>query len=58
MKENIRISILDNGIGFDINHSKKDHYGIQNIYQRAQEFGIEISCDSSLGKGTHYSIVV
>jgi signal transduction histidine kinase len=56
-EKNIRISIVDNGVGFDINQTKKEHYGIQNMHHRANEFGILLTCDSSLGKGTNYTIV-
>jgi signal transduction histidine kinase len=52
------IVISDNGVGFDIKQESKEHYGLQNIKKRAEEFGISITLESEINKGTKYVLWV
>ncbi|MES1216736.1 MAG: ATP-binding protein [Bacteroidota bacterium] len=53
------ISISDNGKGFDLkNDGLEGHYGLQNMKQRAGESNLQLSIESSLGKGTTITISV
>lgn len=54
----ISITISDNGIGFDLKNASKEQYGLQNIRKRAEEFGINITLETEINKGTKYVIIV
>lgn len=57
-KEKLFITIHDNGIGFDVTQKCNEHYGLQNIKKRADEFGISLSLETEIGKGTRYALKV
>jgi signal transduction histidine kinase len=57
-EEKLFIVISDNGIGFDITHQNKEHYGLQNIKKRAMEFGISLKLETAINKGTRYELLV
>jgi signal transduction histidine kinase len=57
-EEKLLIIIGDNGIGFDITHQNKEHYGLQNIKKRAMEFGISLKLETGINKGTRYELLV
>jgi signal transduction histidine kinase len=48
----IRVSVSDDGIGFDVLAEQEGHYGIQIMRERVQSAGGEIYLDSRPGKGT------
>jgi signal transduction histidine kinase len=50
-EKNIRISIQDNGQGFDT-HSTSNGNGLRNLCSRAEEIGGRLRIDSQLGLGT------
>lgn len=54
----LRIIICDNGIGFDTGLTAKEQYGLQNIKKRAEEFGIALTLETELKKGTCYTLTV
>jgi len=59
--DRLRITITDNGVGFDMHqvlrHPEKwDHFGVRGILERAKLVGGEAKIDSKKGKGT--SVVV
>lgn len=54
----LRISIYDDGVGFDTGLTGKEKYGLQNIKKRAEEFGISLTLEADLNKGTCYTLVV
>lgn len=56
--KNLVITITDNGIGFDTTLQNKGKYGLQNIKERAKEFGIEIKLLSEINKGSQYELLV
>lgn len=54
--EKLVTTVLDNGIGFDIN-KKYRGIGIQNINERANEINSIVNYDSNKGEGTTISII-
>lgn len=54
----ICIIISDNGIGFDTSQQKQESYGLQNIRNRADEFGISLTLETGINKGTRYMLIV
>ncbi len=57
-EEKLLISISDNGIGFDTRQKNKEQYGLQNIKKRGAEFGISLSLETEINKGTKYMLRV
>ncbi|RQW85223.1 MAG: PAS domain S-box protein [Geobacter sp.] len=56
-KDKIIITIVDDGIGFDIsNIGTNDGFGLFNIQQRIKYLGGQIFFDSTIGKGTKITI--
>lgn len=45
-------NIIDDGIGFDVTHRKKAHYGLDNMHERAQKSGFKFEINSSKESGT------
>jgi two-component system, NarL family, sensor histidine kinase DegS len=55
--DKLRVTITDNGIGFDMeqvlhNPEKWDHFGVRGIVERAKLVGGEAKIDSKKGRGT------
>jgi two-component system, NarL family, sensor histidine kinase DegS len=55
--DTLRVTITDNGIGFDMeqvlhNPEKWDHFGVRGIVERAKLVGGEARIDSKKGRGT------
>ncbi len=46
------IEVHDNGIGFDTSLDYENHYGLENMKQRAAESGLKINIDSEKATGT------
>jgi signal transduction histidine kinase len=44
--------VKDDGIGFDKTKDYQDHYGLENMRQRALESALVLSVVSSPGEGT------
>lgn len=55
--ENTLIELIfeDDGVGFDLKE-KAEHYGLKNLKSRLEEIGAEFKIDSTIEKGTVYSI--
>lgn len=53
--KNVQLSILDNGIGFDMK-KVKEGFGIKNLQKRAQSFDGKVDIDSIISKGTNIRI--
>lgn len=45
----LKITIADNGIGFDLNNTSMQQYGIQNMKNRAEESNIDLAFKTSNG---------
>ncbi len=54
----LRLSIADNGAGFDDSQQHKEQYGLQIMKKRAEEFGISMRRESVIDKGTTYVLLV
>jgi signal transduction histidine kinase len=57
-EQKLCILISDNGIGFDTSQQKQEGYGLQNIRNRAAEFGISLTLEAGINKGTRYTLIV
>jgi signal transduction histidine kinase len=57
IKDNIKLQISDDGIGFDVN-TIKDGIGLANIKRRAELFLGKISIDSSPGNGCKIEVEI
>lgn len=55
---NLKITISDNGKGFDPGLKTSECYGLQNLKKRAEEFGIKVNLITAPGKGTTYELIV
>jgi signal transduction histidine kinase len=56
INNDIKIQIMDNGIGFDINHTKGN--GIGNMQKRVEELNGKIAIISSINNGTSINIEI
>lgn len=50
--ESMTMDIIDDGKGFDVNKTPKNHYGLINMRERAKKAGGEVSISSQIGQGT------
>jgi two-component system, NarL family, sensor histidine kinase DegS len=48
----INVTIMDNGVGFDLQKKKPESFGIIGMKERVELLNGEISIDSKIGKGT------
>ncbi|MEO0564802.1 MAG: ATP-binding protein, partial [Chloroflexota bacterium] len=48
----LRITIADDGVGFDLHTSKPRHFGLATMQERAQEINGIVEIVSSQGEGT------
>ncbi|MGN0738756.1 MAG: sensor histidine kinase [Treponema sp.] len=55
-----KIIVSDEGKGFDLKSAlkKKNHFGLKNIYRRAQSIHAEISINSAPGEGTQTTVII
>ena len=58
IENELQITILDNGIGFDYESKKKKSFGLTNIQNRIQEINGNLEVESNETKGTNYAIKV
>jgi two-component system sensor histidine kinase DegS len=56
--DRIAMDIIDDGKGFDVTKTPKNHYGLINMRERARKANGEVSINSEPGKGTtvHLSV--
>lgn len=52
------VTIIDDGVGFDINLISASGFGLNNIRARANDINASLELYSQLGKGVSYKIVV
>jgi two-component system, NarL family, sensor kinase len=58
-KNQIKLNLTDDGVGFDINAlEKKDGLGIRSIKERVQQLIGNLQLTSSIGKGTQFNISI
>jgi signal transduction histidine kinase len=58
INEKLKITISDNGKGFEITENNKEKMGLTNIRTRAAEFGISLSMNSKINIGTEFILEV
>jgi two-component system sensor histidine kinase DegS len=56
--ERIGMDIVDDGRGFDVTKTPRNHYGLINMRERARKASGEVQIDSAPGKGTAVRLVV
>jgi signal transduction histidine kinase len=56
--EGMRMSIVDDGKGFDTSKSPKHHYGLINIRERAKKAAGEVDIQSAPGEGTTITLEI
>ena len=56
--DTVRMSLRDDGIGFEMDESKKTSYGLSNMQERIVETGGSIQFITAPGKGTRIEITV
>ncbi|NTV65787.1 MAG: sensor histidine kinase, partial [Oscillochloris sp.] len=57
MGETVRLSVADNGAGFDPLTVTADHLGLKIMRERAETIGAKLSVYSEPGEGTQISVV-
>ncbi len=57
LEETVRMSIVDNGCGFEKSTVTADHLGLKIMRERAEAIGAELSVQSEKGEGTGISVV-
>nr|WP_297788097.1 sensor histidine kinase [uncultured Allomuricauda sp.] len=55
--DNLKLTITDDGIGFDINRKKKG-IGLRNIISRVKKIKAKLDIDSKPGKGTTIKVLI
>ncbi|MDF0705948.1 tetratricopeptide repeat-containing sensor histidine kinase [Flagellimonas okinawensis] len=57
VEDKLKLTISDDGVGFDINRKKKG-IGLRNIISRAKKIKGELDIDSKLGQGTTIKLTI
>ena len=56
--EIVKLSIVDDGRGFDPSKTPKHHYGLINMRERARKIGGQVSIESEVGAGTRVELTI
>lgn len=54
----VRVTLRDNGVGFELDEAKQTSYGLSNMQERVREIGGSIQFITAPGKGTRIEITV
>jgi len=57
-EESLRMSITDDGKGFDVSKTPKHHYGLLNMKERAKKANGSVSITSQPGEGTRIELSI
>jgi signal transduction histidine kinase len=57
-KNGLQMHIKDDGIGFNLSQTPRNHYGLINIKERARKVGGTVEIQSSPGEGTHVDLSI
>ena len=57
MGENVRLAIVDDGSGFDLEAVSPDHLGLKIMCERAESIGADCSIYSQPGEGTQITVI-
>lgn len=55
--ESVRLTVADNGVGFDPSTVTADHLGLRIMRERAEAIGAKLSVYSEPGEGTQISVI-
>jgi signal transduction histidine kinase/ligand-binding sensor domain-containing protein len=58
ISDSLRLSITDNGVGFDPSNVTADHFGLRSMRERAETIGAKFQVESSAEEGTQISVVL
>jgi signal transduction histidine kinase len=53
----VRLSIIDNGCGFESEGVSADHLGLKIMHERAEAIGARLTISSVAGEGSRVSVV-
>jgi signal transduction histidine kinase len=56
--DTLRLTISDNGTGFDPSNVAADHIGLRIMRERAEAIGGQFMVESSPGEGTQISVML
>lgn len=56
--ESLLLDIQDDGVGFNLDEARPDHYGLETMRERAAELGAELKIQTARGQGTRVIVVV
>jgi signal transduction histidine kinase len=54
----LKLSIEDDGVGFDPEIPRQGHYGIVGLREQAQLIGAQLRIDSAPGRGTRLTVTL
>jgi nitrate/nitrite-specific signal transduction histidine kinase len=57
-EKTVRLSVHDDGIGFDPDTLSTDHFGLVIMRERAKLIGGTVEINSEIGKGTHLEVII
>jgi signal transduction histidine kinase len=57
MADTVRLTVSDNGAGFDPSTVTPDHIGLRIMRERAEAIGAQFRIDSQPGEGTQISVI-
>ncbi|WWE61912.1 nitrate/nitrite two-component system sensor histidine kinase NarQ [Parasalinivibrio latis] len=52
----VGIAVTDNGVGFDVNSEKRNHYGMAIMYERTKRLGGNLTVSSKQGHGSRIAL--
>ena len=55
--ETVRLTVADNGVGFDPSTVTADHLGLKIMRERAEAIGAKLSIYSEIGEGSQISVI-
>ena len=55
-EKHVELSIIDDGVGFDLQHIPAGHFGVAGIRARARILGADLHIDSRPGHGTRITV--
>jgi PAS domain S-box-containing protein len=54
--DSIILVVQDNGRGFEVSQIPQAHFGVRNLFERAQAIGAVLQIESEIGRGTHITL--
>jgi signal transduction histidine kinase len=54
----VRVSVVDDGSGFDQGNARRGHFGLESMHERAKAVGGDLQLISAPGAGTRVLLTV